>query len=339
MKTYALTLKLKSGLLTELQSDTIYGHFCWRLEEQLGEKKLTDFLSLYKNGNPIFLLSDGLLKVNDIIRFPRPFIFAKPEIKKDKYEKVLDFADRKAKKERNYLTIDEMNSFLSNGKVQIIDKIEISVTNKKNKKKSKILEESLRVSVQIDRRSFGSMQGRLFSYKTKYPAEDVVFVVLVKVIDEVKFNVDFKCEQILKDTFSIGYGKKKSSGYGHFEILSFEEFNQIQEPKESNAFIALGNYLPSINDKVVPIAYDINTKYGKLGEELSSSENPFKNPIVFLTAGSCFKTDMIKEFFGRVTGNGEISQANNFAVQFGIPFTLKFIYDNNTNNTTQRCTD
>jgi len=330
MKTYALTIKLKSGLLTELQSDTIYGHFCWRLKEQFDDKKLTNFLSLYKNGNPIFLLSDGSIKVNDEIRFPRPFIFDKPKVKQDKYEKVLNFVERKANKERNYLTLDEMNFFLSNGKVKIIDRAETSDSNKKNKKKKKILEDGLRVSVQIDRQSFGSMQGRLFSYKPKYPRDDVSFVVLVKVIDKTNFFNEFNCEQILKDTFSLGYGKKKSSGYGQFEVLSFEEFNQIQEPKESNAFISLGNYLPSINDKVIPIAYDINTKYGKLGEELSSSENPFKNPIVFLTAGSCFKTDMKKEFYGRVTENGEISRANNFAVQFGIPFTLKFIYDNNT---------
>lgn len=323
MKTYTLTLKLKSGLLTELHSDTIYGHFCWRLKEQLDEEKLIDFLSLFKKGNPIFLLSDGLLKVKDQIRFPRPLIFEKPAIKQNKFEKVLNFVDRKSSKERNYLTLDEMNLFLSNGKVQIIDLAEASDLYKKSKKKKKIIEDSLRVSVQIDRQSFGSMQGRLFSYNPKYPGDDVSFVVLVKVIDEKKFD-EFNCEQILKDTFSLGYGKKKSSGYGQFEIVNFKEYEDIKEPEGSDYFIVLGNYLPSIDDQVLPLAYDYNTKYGKLGEELSLSENPFKNPIVFLTAGSCFKTTNPKEFYGRVTDKGEISAANNFAIQFGMPFTLNF---------------
>ncbi len=323
MKTYTLTLKLKSGLLTELQTDTIYGHFCWRLKEHLGENKLSEFISFYKSGKPIFTLSDGLLKVKDKIRFPRPLIFEKPEIKQNKFDKVLNFVDRKSSKERNYLTLDEMNFFLSNGKVQIFDLAEASDSNQKNKKKKKILEDSLRVSVQIDRKSFGSMQRRLFSYKPQYTRDDVSFVVLLKVIDEEKFT-EFYCEQILKDTFSLGYGKKKSSGYGQFEVLSFEEFNEIKEPDESDTFVVLGNYLPSIDDKVLPLAYDYNTKYGKLGEELSTSENPFKNPIVFLTAGSCFKTTNPKAFYGRLTKEGEISGSYNFAIQFGMPFTLNF---------------
>jgi len=325
MKTYALTLKLKSGLLTELQSDTIYGHFCWRLKEQYGVSKLEEFIKLYKSGNPIFILSDGLLKVKDKIRFPRPLIFEQLDIKLSKYEKVLNFVEHKAKKERNYLTLEELNFFLSNGKIQINDLTESLDTNKKIKKKKKIFEDGLRVSVQIDRQSFGSMQGRLFSYKPKYSADDVSFVVLLKVFDEKRFSSDeLSYKQILQDIFSIGYGKKKSSGFGQFEIVDFEEYKDIQELEASDSFIVLGNYLPSINDKVFPIAYDYNTKYGKLGEELSTSENPFKNPMVFLTAGSCFKTTDPKPFYGRVTEEGEISYVNKFSVQFGMPFTLNY---------------
>lgn len=165
------------------------------------------------------------------------------------------------------------------------------------------------------------MEGRLFSYKPKYSGENVEFVVLVKMIDEINFK-EFKCEQILKEVFTVGFGKKKSSGYGHFEVLYFEEFNGINEPKESNSFLVIGNFLPNSNDKITPLGYDYNTKYAKFGEELSSSENPFKNPMVFLTAGSCFKTENIKEFYGRITNEGEISPTIPFAVQFGMPFVL-----------------
>ncbi len=96
-----------------------------------------------------------------------------------------------------------------------------------------------------------------------------------------------------------------------------------------NNFMVLGNYLPTDYVKALPIGYEINTKYGKLGEDLSQSENPFKNPIVFLTAGSCFQTDSNKDFFGRVTDDGEISKSNPFAVQFGIPFSLRVKMDVN----------
>jgi CRISPR-associated protein Csm4 len=321
MKTYILTLKQKSGLLSPLQSDTIYGHFCWRLKERLGTEKLTEFIELFKNSKPVFILSDGLLKVKNEIHFPRPFVFNKPETKEKKVDKILEFVDRKKSKERNYLTLSELNKFLSTGKIKL-EEIEEDIDSKKTKKK-KIFEESLRVSVQIDRNSFASAEGKLYSYNPKFSRDDVSFVVFIKVLDEEKFK-EFDCNNILKDTFTIGFGKKKSSGYGQFEILGFNEYAEIIEPTESGQFVVLGNYLPSIEDTVSPIGYDINTKYGKLGEEFSQSENPFKNPIVFLTAGSCLRTENKKDFYGRITDEGEVSHTNKFAVQFGMPFTLKF---------------
>ncbi len=321
MKTFALTIKQKSGLLTELQSDTIYGHFCWRLKEKLGVEKLTEFISLYKNGKPVFTISDGLLKVNEEIHFPRPFIFNKPEIKEAKTEKVLEFVNRKENKERNYLTLSEFKNFLLTSKVEIMDKGDAEKKDKKKKKKEPITTEALRVSVQIDRNTFGSSVGRLFSYSPKYTREDVSYVILIKVLEDEAYK-SFDCENILKEVFNVGFGKKKSSGYGQFEVGELVEFNDLIEPVNSNAFVSLGNYLPSENDKISPIGYEMNTKYGKLGEEFSQSENPFKNPISFLTAGSCFKTVIKKDFYGRITDDGEISAVNSFAVQFAMPFTI-----------------
>lgn len=326
MKTYILPLKQKSGLLSELQSDTIYGHFCWRLKERFGDEKLTEFISLYKSSKPVFILSDGLLSVNGEIRFPRPYIFSKPELKETKAEKVFEFVKRKSNKERNYVTITELNAFLNTGKITIEEKNEQVNAKDKQKKKKPVISESLRVSVQIDRNTFGSSEGRLFSYNPKYIREDVSYVIIIKVIDETAYK-SFECESILKDVFRVGFGKKKSSGYGQFEVGNLTEINTFEEPKESNVFIVLGNYLPSEADKISPIGYDINTKYGKLGEEYSQSENPFKNPIVFLTAGSCFQTTKVKNHYGRVTDEGEISDLNSFAVQFGMPFTLKFNFN------------
>lgn len=319
MKTYILPLKQKSGLLTELQSDTIYGHFCWRLKEQLGDEMLSEFISLYKNKKPVFTLSDGLLQVNGEIQFPRPLIFSKPEIKQNKTEKVIEFVKRKSNKERNYINLNELNKFLNCGKV-VLDETPVE-SSVKAKIKKPVKTESLRVSVQIDRDTFSSSEGRLFSYNPKYTRDDVSYVVIIKVIDESAFK-NFMCEKIIKDTFSIGFGKKKSSGYGQFVVGEISEFNKFQEPPDANAFMVLGNYLPSDNHKALPIGYDINTKYGKLGEDLSQSENPFKNPIVFLTAGGFFSSNRNSEFYGRVTDEGEISKAIPFAVQFGIPFSL-----------------
>ncbi len=324
MKTYAITIKQKSGLLTELQSDTIYGHFCWRLKEEGGEDDLKEFIELYRKNTPIFILSDGLIKINDDIRFPRPYLFPKIENKQNKYEKIFSFVENKRNKEKNYITLEEINKFLMTGKVEILEKEELNSNKKhlRNIKRIKPIEEALRVSVQIDRKTFGSLEGRLFSYSPTYTRNDVSYVVFVKVFNDELFEKKYK--EILLSVFTTGFGKKKSSGYGQFEVINFSTFEKIKEPENSNSFIVLGNYLPSNSDNVTPIGYDINTKYGKFGEEFSLSEDPFKNPIVFLTAGSCFKSANVKPFYGRITNKNEISSVNGFAVQFGMPFTLNF---------------
>jgi CRISPR-associated protein Csm4 len=321
MKTYILPLKQKSGLLSDLQSDTIYGHFCWRLKEKLGDDKLTEFISTYDSGNPIFTISDGLINVNGEIRFPRPFIFIKPEVKANKTQKVLEFVQRKVNKERNFLNTAELNGFLNSGHVEIEEKAIDKSKGRGITKSLPVTTEALRVSVQIDRNSFGSSESRLFSYSPSYARDDVSYVIFIRVFDESNYD-NFACEEILKETFSVGYGKKKSSGYGQFEVDSVEEFGDFEEPQNTNAFMVLGNYLPSKADEIEPIAYEINIKYGKLGEGLSHLENPFKNPIIFLTAGSVFRTYTPQKYYGRTTQDGEISSAFPSAVQFGTPLTL-----------------
>jgi len=325
MNTYLLTLKQKSGLLSPLQSDSIFGHFCWRLKELYGNEKLTEFLSLYKNNKPIFTVSDGLLKVNDEILFPRPYVFSKPKEMKTKTDKIFEFVKQKENKERKYIKLSELNGFLKSGELNIKESHNGTGNAQNGKRKQPLITESLRVSVQIDRNTFGSSEGRLFSYNPVYLREDTSYVILIKILDENNFKY-FNSENILQEVFEIGYGKKKSSGYGQFKVEKFAEFNELSEPEEHNSFVVMGNYLPSTTDEISPIGYNINTKYGKLGEELSQAENPFKNPVVFFTAGSCFKSENRRIFYGRITDEGEISDVFPHAVQSGVPFTLNFNY-------------
>jgi len=124
--------------------------------------------------------------------------------------------------------------------------------------------------------------------------------------------------------FETGYGKKKSSGFGEFKIISTTEFNNFKEPDNSKGFISLSNYLPSNEDSISNAYYDLNVKYGKFGEEFGKSQNPFKKPIIFLTAGSCFLTDNKSEFYGRCTDESEISDYFPNTIQNGIAFSLNF---------------
>lgn len=324
-----IKIKLKSGLLTDLQSDTIFGHFCWRFREIKGEEDLTRFLDLYLQRNPIFTVSNSFYEYNDdkksFIFLPRPLVpidikYEEKEKneKNKKKKKVIDFLKNKCNKKLSSFTLNEFNYAIKGDNENLNSEIEERM--KKNTKFEPV-KPDLRVSVEIDRNILSNKKGQLFSYAPSYLNKDYSFVIFVKIIDEKKFN-DFNCKEILKETFELGFGKKKSSGYGELEFISFEEFSGFIEPSDSNGFITLSNYLPSEDDGLEDYSYDFHVKYGKLGEEYALSKNPFKKPIILIKPGSTFKTKVVKDFYGRCTGNGEISTIKE-VIQNGIAFTLR----------------
>lgn len=313
-----LSLKLKSGLLTELHSDIIFGHFCWRLKELSGEEKLKEFIQLYAEGKPVFTISDGFQERGDEVFFPKPLISTPFMLKgENKRNRINSFLKHKEAKSRNLITVEQLNYFLKGDFVSYDDSFESPHIKEIA---LPVLNEDLRVSVEIDRETFASKEHNLFSYHPVYTEPDATFAIFVKITDPDKYE-DYQCENILKAVFEIGYGKKKSSGYGEFKVVSFSDYTKFSEPDEPNGFIVLGNYLKSPDDKCTDGFYETNVKYGKLGEELSQSPNPFKSPIILFTAGSCFFTDQKKEFYGRITDESEISPVA-FVRHFGTPFTL-----------------
>jgi len=326
-KIYILSLKLKSGLLTELQSDTVFGHFCWRLKDIKGKDKLKEFLNLYLENKPVFTVSNSFFgdKDKDNIYFPKPLITYEYDfVEKSKKEKITNFLKYKDRKKIKNLTLNEFNASLTGNTADLDMQIEKRLKEGKEIPKFK---KDLRVSVEIDRNTFSSKGGQLFSYAPNYLHNDYTLNLFIKVIDGDKYD-SFKCENILKEVFIIGFGKKKSSGYGEFEITNldenkrFKEYKGFIEPTESNGFISLGNYLPAETDNLTDFFYETHLKYTKLGEEYALSENPFKKPIIFMIPGSVFKTSAKKEYYGRCTKNGEISSVPG-VIQNGFAFSLK----------------
>lgn len=315
-----LNLALKSGLLSDLQSDTIFGHFAWRLKDLFGNEKLAEFLKLYEDDKPVFTISDGFLEKEGNTYFPKPLKITPPVFSNNsKIERIQNFLEQKESKNIKLITLKELNYYLQ-GEIAKYEEslLDLSSSNFPG------FNTDLRVSVEIDRSTFASKEGQLFSYDPMYLSSDTTFVLFIKIIDLEQWN-HFNCEQVLKALFEIGFGKKKSSGYGEFEVISFEDFNGFTEAKEPNGFISLSNYLPANNDQINDSFYEINVKYGKLGEEFSKSQNPFKKPIILFKPGSCFLTNENKDFYGRVTRQSEINDYKPNVIQNGIAFTLRAV--------------
>ncbi len=330
---YQINIKPKSGFFTELQSDTLFGHFCWRLSEYKGSHSLLDFLKFYSEGKPIFTISNAFYSIGDNVYLPIPHLpFEVKSSISQKEDKIINFLKHKIEKKIKYLTIDELYAILDEKK-QFSEILNAKYNKEKNRndnnEKKKLKEKDfyksdLRVSVEISRKTLSSKEGQLFSYAPKFLEKDVFYTIFIKIIDEKNYKL-FECENLFREVFEIGFGKKKSSGYGEFDMNSYKYdiFNGFRDIEDSNAFITLSNYLPSKDDAIVESYYDFHVKYGKLGEDYALSKNPFKKPIIFILPGSVFKTNLKKEFYGRCTVKGEVSNLENI-IQNGIAFTLNF---------------
>lgn len=333
---YKLTLSQKSGLLTELQSDTIFGHFCWRMKELSGEETLVEFLNFYKkrNPNPVFTISNSFFERDGKVFLSNPLlpINSKKE-SKTKDEKINEFLNYKDSKKRKFLTLEQFNFALNADYEKLYEAVVNDDTNQ-----PKYIED-LRTSVEISRVTYSSKESQLFSYSPFYIQEEIInsskqiftetkTIIFIKIIDKNSFE-KYNCKDLIKEVFNIGFGKKKSSGYGEFEVIDFKEYNEFKEPVDSNGFITLSNYLPSTDDNLTlkNSYYGLNIKYGKFGEELSLSENPFKRPIVFMIPGSCFIAEK-KDFYGRCTKEKEISSLHENAIQNEIAFSLRMKINN-----------
>ncbi len=58
-KNYIIKIKKITPILTEFQSDTVFGHLSWAVKYLYGNNKLSDFLNASKTSEPPFICSSA----------------------------------------------------------------------------------------------------------------------------------------------------------------------------------------------------------------------------------------------------------------------------------------
>ena len=316
MLTYRATLRPRSATLSPWQADTLFGQLCWLIRYEEGEAVLDEFLTPFRQGQPPLLFSNGFPA--DLL--PRPQVPVRREnIPRNKTAQVSAMQAAKEGKAIRWIRMEEFNA-LRRGESPALQKhtaLEASKTVLKN---------------QINRLTGGTTGleegeggGNLYSL------DELAFVdasevnrvgldvsVYVKAADETWGR---RAGDLLERLARSGYGKKKSSGYGHFKLEEWERYLGFDaSPFEANGFISLSNWVPAKNDPVQGF-YTVLVKYGKLGEELANSENPFKYPLTMLTAGSSFyAAPPLGEWYGQLVEG--IAPADERVVQYGFAFAV-----------------
>lgn len=314
-KIFSLTLKSKSGWVTPLQADTIFGHLCWKIKQNEGKEKLEKFLGEMK-GEPFFVISN----VFPCGYVPRPrFEF---EFKKEKegskaamneeFERI-----KKYTKKINFIKIEDLEKYTEFSEIKDEDKekqkrkidevMENILKKSKDEKYPQSLKRDREIKTTINRFTSTTLEAQ-GPYSLPYFYFEGNLWLLIKVLNEQKFE-EYKKEihllENLEKVFEEGYGKRKSIGKGLFEVIRFREECEIEklfQNQNGKYYLLLSNFVPKENDPTDGF-YEIFVKYGKLGEEksIAGSGNFYKKPLIMVKEGATFTNNPAnKEYLGKM---------------------------------------
>jgi len=320
LKLYEIIVKPLSGFGTPLKGDTLFGHFCWQAayDPSLLNGGLKKWISCYGE-KPFVVFSSAWLKIEDNKKFF--YAFKRPDMpisflfsisKKNKKEAIEELKENKKKK---WMTVNEslsldLNSveYLTND--DIVEKTHRQLADDtkrrlRGKQHQEFCFEFIQHHNTINRMTMTTGE-RMFApfIETNlfyYPETGLAVFVL---IDEEATDIERLCAA-LENIGKFGFGRDASTGMGRFDLQDHKEL-PVPHIAGANACYALA---PS-----VPDSHSFKTGYftpfvrfGKHGDRLAHSRNPFKNPVIMADEGAVFMPmDMAyfeKPFLGKaVTG-------------------------------------
>ena len=283
MLTYRAVIRPCSASLTPWQADTLFGHLCWLIRYRESEEALLDFLEQYHQGRPPLLLSNGF--PGELL--PRPTLPAQGHrADLPKSDQIATMKAAKRGKDIRWISLDDFNALrrgerIHPGRQIALKPPQVVLKNQINR----LTGGTAAMDEKADSGNLYNLEELRFVDEGDAANAAMDISVYVRVIDQAWAERAKTLFGYLSDS---GYGKKKSSGYGHIEIASWEPFDGFdQAVSEPDGFISLSNWVPAPGDPTEG-TYQTLVKYGKLGEEFANRENPFKFPLTMLRAGSSF---------------------------------------------------
>lgn len=304
MKVYEITIKPVSGFGTPLKGDTIFGHFCWQiaydpnlmgnsLEELLSayhEKPFAVFSSMY----PKFIEGKTSCYVIKSPNLPVDYLFDLPTNKKDRIK------ERKEYKAKIWMLIKEGQKFKSFKELRFLNDKELlkmANANISDEMRKQIRRTGAKNFV-VPFTQYHNKINRLTNTTGEegfapYAVEQHVFypeteLALFAGIDETVISI----EQIRKGLERIGtsgFGKDASTGLGRFELGEDNEIDLSQMGSDSpNACYTLSPCVPE-KESFSEMYFTPFARFGKHGDVLAKSNNPFKNPVIMADEGAILK--------------------------------------------------
>ncbi|HSW62248.1 MAG TPA: hypothetical protein VLH56_02860 [Dissulfurispiraceae bacterium] len=287
MNTLEITIKPLSGFGTPLKGDTIFGHLCWQVEydPSLFGAPLNDLLADYAE-QPFLVVSSAYPKVQyegktcyavNRPNMPLHMLFADSET-----------ADRKDLKKRRWMLLGQGEGIASFRAATYLDTAGLlKAIGGDHEVSPMLLKEFMQPRNTINRQT-GTTGSAPFA---PFAVEQSVYLPGVELAVFVVTDAAITAE-MLKEAFGrvgdTGFGKDASVGLGRFAVAAVAELDLASLGSANpNACYALAPCVPHkgsfVNSFFTPF-----TRFGRHGDRLAKSGNPFKNPVVMADDGAVF---------------------------------------------------
>lgn len=289
MKLYRVVIQAVFSFASPLQSDTLFGAFCWSYRYCYGEDKLIKFLNQLEENPTIFsnAFPAGTLPV-PVGVYDSETDFNKLE---DKEKLKNAYQERKKLKKARFV------------KREWFEKIQVGNCKGFTAGLTKDGWKEQSVMHNMVSREAGTVQnidgsGNLYEETEFFVESGTKYDIYILSALELE-----TLKRVVHLMFLLGIGKNKSTGKGTFDVIEWKEDEDLlmNGVENANAFVALSNFIPKKDDPIKG-KYKTLVKYGKLDREYAMSDTPFKKPILFFQAGAVFQDEDVKShsYYGRI---------------------------------------
>ena len=334
MKTYEITIKPLSGFGTPLKGDTIFGHICWQtayddklfsrpIETLLADYSTNPFLVIssaypiaYEGTASVYMLRRPDLPLDNLFDFSgmekKSIIDKRKKLKAKKWMPLRESQSLESFKDIKYLNEKELFEIFSGSLTADLQK------DAWNKGVKSFIADYSQPHNAINRLTGTTGEGGFapFAVDQKIYFPQTELSIFVGIGDRITVK---QVEDALIRIGEIGFGKDASTGLGKYEVCDVDEIDlKSFGSSEPNACYTLSPCVPEKN-VFLRSFFSPFTRFGRHGDILAKSKNPFKNPVIMADEGAILipkeKDVFTKPYIGTAVTNISLAAEHKAVMQ------------------------
>lgn len=303
MNTYEIVIRPQSGFGTPLKGDTIFGHFCWQIvyDEELSGRDINTLFSNYQtlpfavfsSAWPRFKIGEKTYYAFKKPDLPADKMFDLPKERGERIEKLKKHKGMKwvvLERDREFSSLKGLNFCKVN---ELLEDIMAGIREETWKKLRKAGANNLVALSMQSHNSINRLTGTTGAEGfAPFTVEQHVYLPEMELslfvgIDEEVIHID-QVKSGLERIGWSGFGKDASTGLGRFELGDINEIDLSKMGSEMpNSCYTLAPCVPE-KGLFTKMFFSPFTRFGRHGDVLAKSGNPFKNPVIMADEGGIF---------------------------------------------------